>query len=77
MMRCRICGTKTGAPNWEARETFLWANQFGYAKRVFCKHCGAWTDQRVIYLSEDDARIKVVKEPTNPLFKHYSIDTQS
>lgn len=69
-MKCRICGTRTGAPNWEARETYLWANQYGYAKRVFCEHCGAWTDQRVIHLSEDELPlITIVKEPTNPIYR--------
>lgn len=41
---CPNCQTPTGAPKWEARETYLWANQYGYCKRVFCGVCGQWTD---------------------------------
>lgn len=73
--RCRICGTLTGGPNWAARYTVLWANQHGRKIRVFCDHCGAWTDQREIYASGDDAQIKVVHKPTNPDYKFYRVDT--
>lgn len=24
--------------------TYLWSNQHGFAKRVFCDSCGQWTD---------------------------------
>lgn len=77
MNRCRICGTKVGAPNWDARYTVLWANQHGRKIRIFCKHCGAWTDLRQIYSSEDDALVTVVRKPTNPLFQFYTVDTRS
>lgn len=77
MNRCRICGTKVGAPNWAARVHTLWANQYGRKVRVFCDHCGAWTDLRQIYLSEDDALVTVVKAPTHRDYQFYTVDTRS
>lgn len=43
-MNCPHCETPAGPPEWKARQTTLWANQYGYKVRLFCKVCGAWTD---------------------------------
>jgi Fe2+ or Zn2+ uptake regulation protein len=41
--------------------TYLWANQHGFAKRVFCDHCGQWTD--VSYCDSEGWVLRIVHEP--------------
>ena len=43
-MTCPNYQTPVGAPNWKARQTYLWANQFGECVRIFCNECGGWYD---------------------------------
>lgn len=45
---CPFCQTVIGAPGFVARSTYLWSNQFGYSKRIFCKNCNRWTDYKDI-----------------------------
>lgn len=68
VFKCAICNTLPGAPAWEAKSHILWANQYGRKERIFCKVCGAWTDVRLIYASENGEQKTVVKQPTNPAF---------
>lgn len=60
-MRCNNCETPAGAPEWEARETYLWANGHGYAVRVFCNHCGYMTDYKILYNRLPRDRFSVVR----------------
>lgn len=63
-MNCPNCQTPAGAPDWKAHETYLWANQYGYSKRLFCSVCGQWTDFRDRH--DSDSRpviVRVAKQP--------------
>lgn len=48
-MECPQCGQHVGAPEWKARKTGLWHNQYGYKVRVFCDACGAMNDVTVLF----------------------------
>jgi hypothetical protein len=44
MNKCLDCGQVVGMPFWLAHSVYLYANQYGYKKRVFCHRCGAVYD---------------------------------
>lgn len=44
MAQCPNCNTKTGAPDWKARQHTIWSNGSGHKVRVFCDECGQWSD---------------------------------
>lgn len=60
--QCPNCKTITGLPDWKARYTYLWANQYGQCIRIFCKQCGQWTDRTWIY-STDKVTSEVIQVP--------------
>jgi len=68
VFRCVVCNTEPGAPEWKARRAVLWANQYGREERIFCDVCGAWSDVRLIYESENGEQKTLVCRPTNPAF---------
>lgn len=41
---CPECGKVCGVPDWHGSTTYLWANQFGWEKRLFCRACGCIVD---------------------------------
>lgn len=60
-MYCPTCETDVGAPNWKARKTTLWSNQYGQGVRIFCDVCGQWTD-----LDQTDGEwhlVRIVRHP--------------
>ncbi len=59
--RCACCLTVPGAPDWNAYSTVLWANGHGIEKRIFCRVCGAWTDVKLLYAT-DETLTAVVKQ---------------
>lgn len=42
--KCPFCGVIVGGLEFVARSAYLWSNQHGYAKRIFCSRCNHWTD---------------------------------
>lgn len=63
MNNCPNCNTPVGAPEWKARKTYLWANQWGDKIRIFCDVCGQWSD--VTYTDKLLGEIvEVRKQPT-------------
>lgn len=59
--KCAVCLTVPGAPDWKARATISWVNQFGIKKRIFCDVCGSWTDVRLIYATDETLTVVVKK----------------
>lgn len=37
---CPNCGAICGTPDWKGHTVYLWANQYGWEKRLFCRECG-------------------------------------
>ena len=50
---CGNCGQEAGNPFRAAYSTYIWSNQHGYEKRVFCMVCGCWTDIKYLYASDE------------------------
>lgn len=63
-MKCPVCGTEAGTPDWKAYETYLWANQYGYGKRLFCS-CGYYTDFRCMNSEAEATIIRSVPREVN------------
>ena len=63
VMVCPNCASSIGAPGWKARSTVLWANQYGYKIRIFCKYCGQWTDYRHLWRT-GEGKFVIVKAGT-------------
>lgn len=60
---CPNCKTQVGAPEWKARSTILWANQYGDKRRIFCDVCGQWSDVKTVKGETTVSRI--VKQATD------------
>ena len=41
---CPNCGAVCGFPDWKGHNVFLWANQYGWEKRLFCYRCNLVLD---------------------------------
>lgn len=63
-MKCPICATPVGAPNWKARKTYLWSNGYGHKERLFCSVCGAWSDHETLYENGNEAIVTIIQKPT-------------
>ena len=62
-MHCPNCHTPTNGPDWRARTTHLWANQYGDCQRVFCNVCGGWYDVKTLHLR---VTVREVHAPESP-----------
>lgn len=54
-VHCLACDYGATVSDFRVGVTILWANQYGYKLRVFCHHCGAVHDIKIMNDGRADA----------------------